>query len=551
MNPPKIKIREARGCIQSVETRMPFRFGIAEMRRMPHLFLRVTLEQGGARATGLAADHLVPKWFTKNPRTTCDEDIREMREVVLEACRIAQDAAGESTPFALWWEIYHEQQRRAKTRGWPPLLASFGASLIERALLDAFCRFGETPKPLALVLRENSAGIDPGRIYPELSGIAPADILPPRPSDRVLVRHTVGLGDPLTDDDLRNGEWPAADGLPVSLRACIRHYGLGRFKIKISGDTGKNIERLAAIASLLEREAPAGYRFTLDGNESYRSIEYFIDFWNRLTRTRELEPWLDHLLFVEQPLHRDVALGTDLRKAFAGCPRVPRLVIDESDATIDTLPRALACGYEGTTHKNCKGVFKSVANLGLLTRRAARTGLPFLFSGEDLSNIGPVALLQDLCVAQNLGLTDLERNGHHYFRGLSDFPRKLRTPLLKEHSDLYQELDDGCPAVRITNGEISCASVHRRGLGTSFDLDTGQFTPLEESRPDVHVTSVKNQESGTDGAYLKNRTGGGLGREASLPFPAIFQGAFSPDPRDVRYKDAGEVATPTNVSAQP
>lgn len=142
MNLPKIKIREARACIQPVETRMPFRFGIAEMRRMPHLFLRVTLEQGGARATGLAADHLVPKWFTKNPRTTCDEDIREMREVVLEACRVAEDAAGESTPFALWWEIYHEQQRRAKVRGWPPLLASFGASLIERALLDAFCRLG-------------------------------------------------------------------------------------------------------------------------------------------------------------------------------------------------------------------------------------------------------------------------------------------------------------------------------------------------------------------------------------------------------------------------
>lgn len=367
MNLPKIKIREARACIQPVETRMPFRFGIAEMRRMPHLFLRVTLEQGGARATGLAADHLVPKWFTKNPRTTCDEDIREMREVVLEACRVAEDAAGESTPFALWWEIYHEQQRRAKVRGWPPLLASFGASLIERALLDAFCRLGagggggggsgsgagSAPKPFSAVLRENSAGIDLGRIYPELSGIAPADILPSRPSERVFARHTIGLSDPLTDDDLRNGEWPV-DGLPVSLRACIRHYGLVRFKIKISDDTEKNIDRLTVIASLLERDAPPDYQCTLDGNESYRSIEYFLDFWNRLIRTKALEPWLDHLLFVEQPLHRDVALGTDMRKVFADCPRVPRMLIDESDATIDTLPQALACGYEGQRTRTAK-----------------------------------------------------------------------------------------------------------------------------------------------------------------------------------------------------
>jgi len=467
----RFKIREAHGYVLPVETRMPFHFGIAVMRRMPHLFLEVSLERNGKLATGMAADHLVPKWFTKNPDTTYGDDIRELREVVSAACRIAEEASGEATPFNLWWEIYHEQHRQAEARGWPPLLASFGASLIERALLDAFCRLER--KPLSFVLRENSAGIDLGRIHQELAGRAPSEFLPAVPSFSVAARHTVGLGDPLDGEDLKSGEWPE-DGLPVSLEDCIGTYGLSRFKIKIAADSAGNIRRLIAIAALLDRATSGNYRCTLDGNESYRRIGDFRDFWRRVTETPELEQWLGHLDFVEQPLHRDVALEDGIRDAFGGSP--PRMAIDESDATLDSLPLALDRGYEGTTHKNCKGVFKSVANLALLLHRAR----PFLFSGEDLSNIGPVALLQDLCVAQNLGLDNIERNGHHYFRGLSNFPRSLWKPLIEAHPDLYRELPDGCPAVRIENGILSSASLHSEGLGPAFDIDPKLFTPLEE-----------------------------------------------------------------------
>jgi hypothetical protein len=470
-----LKIQEVRASVHPVETRMPFRFGIAEMRRMPHLFLHLTLEQNGKRATGMAADHLLPKWFTKNPCTSYQDDIREMQEMVLTVGRIAESASAEPTPFQLWREIYHEQQRRAEAKGWPPLLASFGASLIERALIDAFCRMEQ--KPFSFLLRENGLGIDLGQIHSELSGRSPAEFLPAAPITRVAVRHTIGLSDPLTDDELRNGEWPD-DGLPVSLEASIRHYGLSNFKIKIADDTGRNIERLMAIATLLERTTSGSYQCTLDGNESYRSIEGFRLFWERLLQAPELARWLDHLLFVEQPLHRDVALQEGIGEAFQDLSRPPRLIIDESDATLDTLPLALRRGYEGTTHKNCKGVFKSVANLALLKLRA-RSGIPFLFSGEDLTNIGPIALLQDLCVAQNLGLDNLERNGHHYFRGLSSFPQSLWKPLLEAHPDLYRELSDGCPAVRIESGNLSSASVHGHGLGQSFHLDSELFTPLQ------------------------------------------------------------------------
>jgi hypothetical protein len=470
-----LKIREARAYVHPVATRLPFRFGIAEMHRMPHLFLQLTLGRNGERATGMSADHLLPKWFTKNPDTSYQDDIREMQEMVRTVCRMAEHAAAESTPFQLWWEIYHEHHRQARAHGWSPLLASFGASLIERALIDAFGRMEQ--KPLSSLLRENALGIDLGRIHPELADRAPAEFLPAAPLTRVAVRHTVGLKDPLTEDDLRHGDWPD-DGLPVSLEASIRHYGLSNFKIKITDDTESNIRRLAAIAHVVEQTAADGYRCTLDGNESYRSIEDFRHFWNRLSQTPNLTRWLDHLLFVEQPLHRDVALEGGIREVFQDCARPPRLIIDESDATLDSLPQALRSGYDGTTHKNCKGVFKSVANLALLKHRASR-GIPFLFSGEDLTNIGPIALLQDLCVAQNLGLDNLERNGHHYFRGLSSFPQSLWKPVLEAHPDLYLELSDGCPAVRITEGMLSSASLHGPGLGQCFHLDPDLFAPLQ------------------------------------------------------------------------
>ncbi len=58
-------------------------------------------------------------------------------------------------------------------------------------------------------------------------------------------------------------------------------------------------------------------------------------------------------------------------------------------------------------------------------------------SGEDLVNIGPVALLQDLTLMGVLGIGHVERNGHHYFKGLSMFSDALQEDILSHHGDLY------------------------------------------------------------------------------------------------------------------
>ena len=115
----------------NLRARMPFRYGIATLTALPHLFVQLTLEVDGRDHVGLAADHLVPKWFTKLPGKSFRDDVVEMLDVIRSASRIAERARPAPSVFALWQRIYAEQRRWGDGRGYPPLLYGFGASLIE------------------------------------------------------------------------------------------------------------------------------------------------------------------------------------------------------------------------------------------------------------------------------------------------------------------------------------------------------------------------------------------------------------------------------------
>src|SRR5262249_36345019 len=188
----------------------------------------------------------------------------------------------------------------------------------------------------------------------------PAVASPAAPRRRPPPRHTVGLADPLEDADVPPGEC-LDDGLPQSLAACIRAYGLRHFKIKVSGALDRDRDRLARIARVVAAHGPADFAFSLDGNEQFHSAAEFHTFWEEIRRARELRPFSTHLLWGEQPRPRDVALPPDAG-GMQDWPGRPPLIIDESDGDLGSLPRALELGYAGTSHKNCKGLFKGVAN---------------------------------------------------------------------------------------------------------------------------------------------------------------------------------------------
>lgn len=459
----------------NLRTRMPFRYGIVTLTAVPHLFVRVELEIDGRRHVGVAADHLAPKWFTKNPKTTPAEDIAELLKVVSTACDIGRSAPVSASVFDLWWRIYQGQATWGAGWGLAPLLIHFGTSLIERGIIDAFCRAqGVT---FARAVRENRLGFRLGALQPELEGREPKEFLPAEPARETAVRHTVGLSDPLTDAEIAPGD-RVDDGLPQSLGACVRAYGLRYFKIKLAGDVAQDADRVRRVAAVLGGTA-GDYRHTLDGNENFTEVGALRRFWERLAAEPALADFLSRLIFVEQPLHRDVATSDGVAAELAAWADRPPMIIDESDGEVGTARHALDIGYAGTSHKNCKGVFKGLANACLIEHRnRAHPGRPYVLSGEDLSNVGPVALLEDLAVVATLGLAHVERNSQHYFRGLSLLPADVQDSVLAAHGDLYRRHEAGFVTLRIDGGRVRMGSVVDAPFGLAARFDPTRFTPL-------------------------------------------------------------------------
>jgi len=417
--------------------RMPFRYGIVTVQGMTHCVVCVRAEIDGREAVGYAADNLAPKWFVKNPATSIAEDEAGLERVVADACAIACACGDAPSAFDLWLRV-HEDMHASCARDIdgsvrPPLLLAFGASLIERALIDAVCR----ARGMCFhdALRSDALGFAPAALHPELQRRTAAELLPSAPLRALRVRHTVGWLDALTDGqvDRELGE----DGLPRSLAACIREYGLTHFKIKVSGDPARDVARLRAVTQVLDAHC-AEYFCTLDGNEQFSSFEAFRELWRAVEREPALERLRKGLLFVEQPLPRAISLSEETGAALRAWNDRPAIIIDEADGETHSVRMALDLGYAGGSHKNCKGVFRGAANACLLARRGAGVQ-----TGEDLTNVGPVALMQDLAVMASLGVGHVERNGHHYFRGLAAMLAAANDAVLAAHGDAYRRHADG------------------------------------------------------------------------------------------------------------
>lgn len=462
-----IRLLEARLRGALVEARVPFRFGIAEMKEILHVVLFATVEVDGRRETGVAADNLPPKWFTKNPETSYRDDVEEMIDVIESACTSAKRGGERDSVFDLWYDVYRQEVLRNESDV-VPLLASFGVSVVERAVIDAFCRAKGIP--FAEAVRANRLGIRLGNLHPELTDREPREFLPRRPKDCMSIRHTVGLSDALFAGD--DAAAAPLDDLPSTLEACVRHYGLRRFKVKVGGNHRVDLDRLARIGNVLDGETHGDYRVTLDGNEQFADVSALRAFWEDVLAghgTSELGARVD---YVEQPLPRDLALSADTSAGLAVWPERPQLIIDESDDSLDAVARAVDAGYDGGAFKSSKGIFKGIGNacrVEQLRREDPSRGL--VYSAEDSSTIGPVGLLADLAVIATLGIDEPERNGYHYLRGLTGLPPRVQEETIRHHGDLFSRHADGYAALNIQEGKINVGSVVAAPFGVGWRCD--------------------------------------------------------------------------------
>ncbi len=470
-----VRVADARLGMSNVFARMPFRFGVVTIHAAAEATLELLVEdRAGNVARGYAADFLSYKWFDKRPDRSPADGSNDLIRSIDDAVTAYRDA-GFSSAFGHWRDLHVGLEEQSVARGYNRLGANFGVSMVERAMIDAIGRM--TAQSFDGLLRGRLLGIDEPSVFPELAAGSLIAALPAKPLSRISLRHTIGLVDPISEADVVE-EDRVDDGLPETLEAYLRHDGIAFLKVKVSGDIDADIERLKAIWAVVEPLGRA-VSITLDGNEQFASIDAFAGLIDAVRGRPELQAFYDSVMFVEQPVERSVALDGVLSETALEVIGKP-LIIDEADGWTTAFQEAMACGYRGVSHKNCKGVFRSFLNNALATARnqVAGDGGYFL-SAEDLSDLPVVSLQSDLAAVASLGIGHVERNGHHYFRGLDHLSADEQASALVHHGDLYQQRGT-MVGLRITQGSIDIGSLQGPGFGFAVPPNMDRMVPARE-----------------------------------------------------------------------
>jgi hypothetical protein len=443
---PKVRVREVRIYLRHVRTRLPFRYGKAEVLGQPYAHLRVRFDPP---LTGVSAAALPPLWFDKRPGLTHEETIRELLGALRTAAQVYREEAAD-TAYGLHRACEPEVRRRLALLN--DLSAGFGIALLDAAVVDAVLRL--SGRTLHQGLREDLLGFGPLQV-------------PERPLDRLHVRHTVGLSDPLTGTE---GRTRVNDGLPETLEEVVQETGVQYFKVKIWGDPEPSLDRLRRISRLLPKDA----LLTLDGNEQFPSMEAVEEFVHLIQSDPALAELWRRTLWIEQPVDRAAALLESVAGPLGRIGRHMAVIIDESDGTDEAVGRALRLGYLGISAKNCKGIFRTLHSFREISRSGA------ILSSEDLMNIPVVPLHQDLAVAAALGIGHSERNGHHYIRAFEYLSPRESEAALREFPSLYRTPASGAPAVRIEGGELDLREINAHGFGVVSEPDWEALEPAGE-----------------------------------------------------------------------
>jgi hypothetical protein len=442
----------------------PFRFGAVVINATPQAFVRVEIEvEGKGRATGASAEFLVPKWFDKRPHLSPEETVTELRRSLLIARDIYLAHSAFETAFGLHAACIGAQIEACAREDIPPLAAAYGPAEIDKAILDALLRcadvdfFDGMAGNIAGVNARLSRDLDDGEVSRFLTGR--------KRLERVAIRHTVGM------DDKVEGEGGVADQ--------NENAGARYFKLKLNGDPAHDADRLIRIGKELAA-LPYDYRVTLDANEQYADLAGLSALVERLDRDAALRPIASKLLYIEQPMPRDITkaspLGVLARRDF---------IVDEADDSYDAFPVARALGYRGISSKSCKGIYKSVINAARAAKWSAG-GEKCFIAGEDLTCQAGLAVQQDLALGALIGVTHAERNGHHYVDGFGDTPAAEAEAFLTAHPDLYVR-DGDKVRLAIHGGDLLTGSLTTPGFASAVHPDWSAMSPLAQPTAKISV----------------------------------------------------------------
>ena len=455
--PYRLAIRDIAFFERPVGFARPFRFGAVVVNATPQMFVRVEIEvEGKGKATGASAEFLVPKWFDKRPHLSPEDTVTELRRSLLIARELYLAHSEYETAFGLHAACIGAQVEACAKEDMPPLAAAYGPAEIDKAILDALLRAADTN--FFDGMAANIGGVD-ARLSRDLANDDIAQFLAGRKRlERIAIRHTVGM------DDTIEGEGGVADA--------EENAGARYFKLKLNGDPVHDAGRLIRIGRELTT-LPHDYRVTLDANEQYADLGALGALVERLDRDAALRPIAAKLLYIEQPMPRDIT-----RQAPLGALARRDFIVDEADDSYDAFPVARALGYRGISSKSCKGIYKSVINATRAAKWSA-TGTKCFIAGEDLTCQAGLAVQQDLALGALIGVTHAERNGHHYVDGFGDTPAAEAHAFLAAHPDLY--VTDGQKVrLAIHNGDLLTGSLTTPGFASAVHPVWSAMSPLAQ-----------------------------------------------------------------------
>jgi hypothetical protein len=452
---PKLAVRDIAFFERPVPFVRPFRFGAVTINASTQIFVRAEIEiEGKGTSTGATAELLAPKWFDKRPHLSSEETAAELRRSLLIARDLYLARNGLETAFGLHAARIAAQVAACAKEDIPPLAAGYGPSEIDKAVLDALLR--ALRLDFFQGMATNVAGIN-ASLTPDLRDDEIATFLAGRRRlDRVAVRHTVGL------DDKVEGVGGVADP--------EQNSGARYFKLKLHGDPAADATRLIRIGKELAT-LPYDYQVTLDANEQYADLAALSALVDRLDRDNALQPIAAKLLYIEQPMPRDIT-----RQSPLGNLSKRDFIIDEADDSWDAFPAARALGYRGISSKSCKGIYKSIVN-ATRAEKWSVDGEKYFISGEDLTCQAGLAVQQDLALGALIGVTHAERNGHHYVDGFANTPAHEAEAFLSTHPDLYIR-DDNAIRLSIHDGDLLTGSLTSAGFASGAHPDWAALKPL-------------------------------------------------------------------------
>lgn len=396
-----------------VQTRTPYKFGSQILSEVTcaRVWLEVVDTKGNV-AGGWGETPLSAQWAWPGK-----SDIAERIDGMRIFCRILGKALCEFGESGHPIEISHTFQKEVfhPLRTSPEIGVEGGISYLaglvclsafDIALHDAYANLHQVPvyetygRPY--MNRDLSTYLEPAAdTYVSFIGKYPCDFLAKNPPVEIPAWHSVGAGDPLTDDDLDGSE--PNDAYPKTLEGWIRRDSLNCLKIKLSGKNwDHDYNRIIEIGEVAGRHGCDW--LCADFNCTVKESKFITDMLTRLAT--EAPETYRRILYVEQPFAYEMdASPVDVRDVSS----MKSLYMDESAHDWKLVREGRSRGWTGVALKTCK----TQTNALLMQAWAAAHYMPLMV--QDLTNPMLAQIPHALLAAYSGTIMGLETNAMQYY----------------------------------------------------------------------------------------------------------------------------------------